>query len=232
MFWQCSSGKPQQFSDFVSFSFASFCCCKNRVIICRNEVTASHPRLCPVYPSFVMPQLGLGEGNIPFHRSTHQHHANPPTLIHSTLLSILFPPGVLAALVAIVTWGSYAGLMKSPALSKARVSPWVFQLYMNFGVFLASGWYATPHILPVNIFPAHCSLCLFPAINADNCQPFARSCAASSTPFSFSRWCAFLTCCSKPDHCCFWFFTSHVLTAIKRSLLAGLIFTPITVIAQ
>jgi hypothetical protein len=30
--------------------------------------------------------------------------------------------------------------MKSPLLAKARVSPWVFQLYMNFGVFLASGW--------------------------------------------------------------------------------------------
>jgi hypothetical protein len=61
----------------------------------------------------------------------------------NTLVNILCPSGILAALVAIVMWGSYAGLMKSPALSKARVSPWVFQLYMNFGVFLASGWYAT-----------------------------------------------------------------------------------------
>jgi hypothetical protein len=45
----------------------------------------------------------------------------------------------VGAAMSVVAWGTFAVPMKSRAVVRANLDPVVFQLYMSFGICLASG---------------------------------------------------------------------------------------------
>jgi hypothetical protein len=44
----------------------------------------------------------------------------------------------LGAVLAVFAWGTFAVPMKAPAVARANLDPVVFQVYMSFGIAIAS----------------------------------------------------------------------------------------------